>query len=153
MRVEVFFKKTVVSKKVAGIKIVKYEALEDLLSRLWDITLSLPAIRKMKFDMVCIDMKKRKLSGADFVRATLKDGIYGFAYPITSEIHFWCKDNVSKKKLLGFFGHEVGHLREKLILKLGKKVKNEIGAEKFAEAIRLTLEIVQKIVEKLFPLH
>lgn len=137
-------------KTIAGIKIRRHEFLSDLLSRLWGQKLSLRQIKKMEFKLVCTDMKIRKLSGAEFVSATLRDGIYGFAYPQKKEIHFWCKTNISKKKVLGFFGHEVGHVLEKNILKKAKNVKNEVGAEKFAEEIRHAIEIVHKIVKHVF---
>jgi hypothetical protein len=143
--------KLLADRVIAGMRIVRYELLENLLSCQWDNELSLKEIKRMKLNLVCTDMKRHKITGAEFISVTRKEGIHGFAYPDRNEIHFWCKDDISRKKLLGFFGHEVGHLMEGEIIKRAKHVKSEIGIEKFAEAIRKTIEAVHKIVKKLFP--
>lgn len=78
---------------------------------------------------------------SDAVAGIRRQGCWGFADDKRRTIQYWARPNVSKKVLLGFFAHEVGHLT-------GKDFKDSLREERRAEEFREVAETALVLSEK-----
>lgn len=65
----------------------------------------------------------------DMVEGIRAMGFWGFAHPASDTIRYWVGPSIPLSKLVFFFGHEIGHLKEGLIRRTRNKehVADTIG--------------------------